>query len=136
MRCVSAANGRRRWKVARRVRGCFGTWIRAWKRIWQVDEADAPDVFGITRLRYRDGCRTQPLGNHRAPRSPGDAADEPVARAAVDPVLDDRSYADGRWLAVVRAWRHAAAVWRAAEICGSGSSVRRRRGRRFRIQNH
>src|SRR5580704_11215535 len=136
MRCASAANGRRRSKVARRVRGCFGTWIRAWKRIWQADEADAPDVFGITILRYRDGCRTQPLGNHRAPRSPSDAADEPVARAAVDPVLDDCGHADGRWLAVVRAGWHAADLWRAAAICRGGSGFRRRRWRRLRIQNH
>src|SRR5580693_9157725 len=133
MRCASVANGRRRWKVARRVRGCFGSWTRVWKRIWQADAAYAPDVFGITRLRYRDGCRTQPLGNHRAPRSPGDAADEPVARAAMDPVLDDCSHADGRWLAVVRAGRHAPDLWRAAAICRGGSGVRGRRWRRLRI---
>src|ERR1700676_4472066 len=118
MRCVSAANGRRPWKAAREVRGCCGTWIRGWKRIWL---ADAADVQRILQLRYSDGGRTQPLGNHRAPRSPGDAADEPVARAAVDPLLDDRRHANGRWLAVVRTGRHAADFWRGATVRGGGS---------------
>src|ERR1700724_176659 len=118
MRCGSAANGLRRWKTKRRARECFGNWTPDWKRIWQVDRAD---VQRITRMRYRDGCRTQPLGLHRAPRSPGDAADEPLARAAMDPVLDDCGHAHGRWLAVVRARRHAADLWRAAAVRSGGS---------------
>src|SRR5580704_513635 len=116
MRCVFAANGRRHWKTARKVRGCYGTWMRGWKRIWL---ADAPGVQRIKQLRYSDGGCTQPLGNHRASRTPCDAADEPVARAALDPLLDDRRHADGRWLAVVRTGRHAAALRRGATVrCG------------------
>src|SRR5437773_212279 len=59
-----------------------------------------------------NGSRTQPLGIHRPARSPADAADEPLARAALDPHLDDRRDAHGRWLDLVRPGADAARLWR------------------------
>src|SRR5437588_1204953 len=65
-----------------------------------------------------NGSRTQPLGIHRPARSPADAADEPLARAALDPHLDDRLDAHGRWLDLVRPGTGAARLRRPATFCG------------------
>src|SRR5438874_6173936 len=76
-----------------------------------------------------NGSRTQPLGIHRSPRSPADAADEPLARAALDPHLDDRGDAHGRWLDLVRPGADVARLRRPATFCGHrGCWVRRGSG--------
>ena len=66
------------------------------------------------------------LGIHRAPRSPLDAADEPLARPALDSLLDDRRHAHGRRVAVVRTGRDAADFRRAAAFRRSGRRGQRR----------
>src|SRR5437667_9303890 len=64
-----------------------------------------------------NGSRTQPLGIYRSPRSPADAADEPLARAAMDSHLDDRDDAHGRWLDLVWPGADAARLRRPATFC-------------------
>src|SRR5260370_38719889 len=73
------------------------------------------------RVKNYDGSRTHCLGIYRAPRSPLDAAPEPLARPAVDPLLDDCRDAHGRRLALVRARDHPARLWRTAALLGSWS---------------
>src|SRR5712671_6290104 len=79
--------------------------------------------YGREVMEWRDDRHANRLGIYRATRPPLDAADEPVARAAMDSLLDDRGDADGRWLALVRVGRNAHGLRRTAKIC------RRRRGR-------
>src|SRR5207245_9749227 len=78
----------------------------------------SPGPFPAVWGRKSDGSRTQPLGIHRPPRSPADAADEPLARAALDPHLDDRGDAHGRWLDLVRPGADVARLRRPAAFCG------------------
>src|SRR5258705_4064134 len=66
---------------------------------------------------WRDDRHANRLGIYRATRPPLDAADEPVARAAMDSLLDDRGDANGRRLALVRAGRNAHGLRRTAEVC-------------------
>src|SRR5712672_1792797 len=77
----------------------------------------------IEVMEWRDDRHANRLGIYRATRPPLDAADEPVARAAMDSLLDDRGDADGRRVALVRTRRDAYGLRRTAKIC------RRRRGR-------
>src|SRR5882724_1669714 len=77
----------------------------------------------IEVMEWRDDRHANRLGIYRATRPPLDAADEPVARSAMDTLLDDRGHTDGRWLALVRTGRDAHGLRRTAKICG------RRRGR-------
>src|SRR5277367_5408685 len=63
---------------------------------------------------------TQPLGLYRTARLSRDAADEPLARAAMGALLDDRGHAHGRWLAVVRAGSDVAVVRRRTALRGGG----------------
>src|SRR5712664_3498087 len=53
-------------------------------------------LFPAVWVRLGDGSRTRPLGIHRPPRSPADAPDESLARAALVSHLDDRCNAYGR----------------------------------------
>jgi hypothetical protein len=46
-------------------------------------------------MEWRDDRHANRLGIYRATRPPLDAADEPVARSAMDSLLDDRGDADG-----------------------------------------
>src|SRR5258708_38994349 len=80
--------------------------------------------YGREVMEWRDGRHANRLGIYRATRPPLDAADEPVARSAMDSLLDDRGDANGRRLALVRAGRDAYGLRRTAKIC---------RGRRGRI---
>src|SRR6267142_4991909 len=75
----------------------------------------------IEVMEWRDDRHANRLGIYRATRPPLDAADEPVARAAMDSLLDDRGDADGRRVALVRTRRDAYGLRRTAKI--------RRRGR-------
>src|SRR5712675_2099829 len=77
----------------------------------------------IEVMEWRDDRHANRLGIYRATRPPLDAADEPVARSAMDSLLDDRGDANGRRLALVRAGRDAYGLRRTAKVC------RRRRGR-------
>src|SRR5260370_17002429 len=86
------------------------------------------------RVKNYDGSRTHCLGIYRAPRSPLDAAPEPLARPAVDPLLDDCGDAHGRRLALVRARDHPARLWRTAALLGSWSIGGRSGRRDIRLQ--
>src|SRR6267142_1071410 len=77
----------------------------------------------IEVMEWRDDRHANRLGIYRATRPPLDAADEPVARSAMDSLLDDRGDADGRRVALVRTRRDAYGLRRTAKVC------RRRRGR-------
>src|SRR5437879_2287756 len=65
-----------------------------------------------------NGSRTQPLGIHRPARPPAAAADEPLARAGLDPHVHDRLDAHGRWLDLVWPGTDAARLRRPAAFCG------------------
>src|SRR6266851_1334225 len=71
----------------------------------------------IEVMEWRDDRHANRLGIYRATRPPLDAADEPVARSAMDSLLDDRGDTDGRGLALVRVGRDAYGLRRAAKIC-------------------
>src|SRR6266403_2251703 len=77
----------------------------------------------IEVMEWRDDRHANRLGIYRATRPPLDAADEPVVRAAMDSLLDDRGDANGRRLALVRIGRDADGVRWTAKVC------RRWRGR-------
>src|SRR5712672_3436659 len=79
--------------------------------------------YGREVMEWRDDRHANRLGIYRATRPPLDAADEPVARSAMDSLLDDRGHTDGRRLALVRAGRDAYGLRRTAKVC------RRWRGR-------
>ena len=64
--------------------------------------------------------RASCVGLYRDTRSPIDAAGEPLARAEMDPVVDDFSDAMRRRMVVVRAGNYFAGLWRAGAICGGG----------------
>src|SRR5260221_14778888 len=79
--------------------------------------------YGREVMEWRDDRHANRLGIYRATRPPLDAADEPVARAAMDSLLDDRGDGNGRRLALVRIGRDADGVRWTAKVC------RRWRGR-------
>ena len=72
--------------------------------------------------------------SHRAPGSSFDAANEPVACAALGSHLDNYRHAPGRRLDLVRARFPAARLRRPAKIRGCKRSGRRGRLRSFRVQ--
>src|SRR5258708_10122227 len=73
--------------------------------------------YGREVMEWRDDRHANRLGIYRATRPPLDAADEPVARSAMDSLLDDRGDADGRRVALVRTRRDANGLRWAAKIC-------------------
>src|ERR1043166_4066826 len=79
--------------------------------------------------------RTASLGLHRTARSPRDAPDESLARATLDPLLDDRGDAHGRRLAVVHAGRGAVGSRWGTKIRGRGRGGQRGAGRSRRLQD-
>src|SRR5947208_698242 len=93
-----------------------------------------------TSLKLEQGAgerydrHTPSMGIHRTARPPLDAADEPLARATLDTLLDDRGNATGRRMAVVFARSDFVGLRWAAEICGGECGGKRRSGWRCRIQ--
>jgi hypothetical protein len=81
------------------------------------------------------GCRTHCLGIHRTAGSPTDAPDEPLASSTVGASVDDPGHKNGRWLALVRARRHAVDRWRPSEVFGDWGGWVRRHLRDFRVQS-
>src|SRR6267154_5696159 len=72
--------------------------------------------YGREVMEWRDDRHANRLGIYRTTRPPLDAADEPVARSAMDSLLDDCGDADGRRLALVRIGGHVNGLRRAAKI--------------------
>src|SRR5262245_24663880 len=97
---------------------------------------DSECMFVSGRMdKVSDGSRAQSLGTYRTPRSLVDAAHEPLARAALDPHLDDHSHALGRRLGLVWTWVLIACVWRSTAICRCRCGRSRSPSRYFSIQS-
>src|SRR5271170_8348121 len=76
------------------------------------------------------------MGLHRTPRSSRNAAAQPVARAALDSLLDDCGIPRRRWLAVVRPGRDALTLRRPAAFCSRGFGDRGSAYRSPSLQGH